>query len=181
MGLARFVKRAIRCPRRVGAPAPTLRRTARFMIEVTGVGKGDVIVDAGTGTGVIALEAARRGCEVIAVDLDEELLRVARARAREEGLDDRIEFVRADVRELPELVDRVDAVISTVPIKTLPDPERVFEAYAEVIRPDGKITQLTHWPRHFRRVISRAPVRVERRYLRWVHLIPGFIFVCRRE
>ncbi len=181
MGVVRFVSRAIRRPLRVGAPAPTLRGTARFMVEVTGVGRGDLVVDAGTGTGVVALEAARLGCEVVAVDLDEELLKVARERAREEGLDDRIEFVRADVRELPDLVDRADAVISTVPIKTLPDPGRVFEAYAESVRPGGRVVQLTHWPGRFLRAVKGVPLRVERRYLRWVHLVPGFIFVCRRE
>ena len=41
------------------------------------------VLDAGCGTGRVAIELARRGCDVVGVDLDDEMLRAARARAPE--------------------------------------------------------------------------------------------------
>ena len=42
---------------------------------------GDRVLDVATGTGDLAIELARRGCEVVGSDFSEEML--ARARAKE--------------------------------------------------------------------------------------------------
>lgn len=41
------------------------------------------VLDAGCGTGRIAIELARRGCQIVGVDLDEEMLKQARKKAPE--------------------------------------------------------------------------------------------------
>lgn len=41
------------------------------------------VLDAGCGTGRIAIELARRGCQIVGVDLDEEMLKQARRKAPE--------------------------------------------------------------------------------------------------
>lgn len=62
------------------------------------VGEGDLVVDAGCGTGILSLWAARAGArKVYAVDAAD--VSLGEALARENGLADRIEFVRADLRE----------------------------------------------------------------------------------
>lgn len=44
---------------------------------------GPRVLDAGCGTGRIAIELARRGCQIVGVDLDEEMLKQARKKAPE--------------------------------------------------------------------------------------------------
>ena len=44
---------------------------------------GSTLIDAGCGTGVLAIEAAQRGAEVVAVDLSPTLVNLARERFRQ--------------------------------------------------------------------------------------------------
>ncbi len=57
---------------------------------------GRRILDAGCGTGMLAVEAARRGAEVVAVDVAPTLVRLARERAPRE-MAGRVEFVVGDM------------------------------------------------------------------------------------
>ncbi|MFT5432712.1 MAG: SAM-dependent methyltransferase [Myxococcota bacterium] len=68
---------------------------------------GDVVLDLGTGTGVLALWAAKAGArKVYAVD-PAPVIKLARRLAKDNEGGDRIEFIEADARELtlPEPVD----------------------------------------------------------------------------
>ncbi len=57
------------------------------------------VADVGTGSGIIAICAARRfpGCRVTAIDTSAAALAVARANAKEHGVADRIDFVEGDL------------------------------------------------------------------------------------
>lgn len=62
---------------------------------------GEVVAEAGCGWGGLAMHMARRyGVNVRAYNLSKEQLAYARARARAEGLSDRVEFVEDDYRNL---------------------------------------------------------------------------------
>ena len=67
------------------------------------------VLDLGCGTGSMTLELARRGYEVIGMDLSEEMLSVADSRAREEKLSS-IRFIQSDMCSF-ELGGKVDAVV----------------------------------------------------------------------
>lgn len=58
---------------------------------------GDEMLDMGTGNGEIAIECAKRGSKVTAVDIDPEAIDYARKRARKEGV--RIKFVLSNLFE----------------------------------------------------------------------------------
>ncbi|MBP1911457.1 METTL5 family protein [Thermococcus stetteri] len=74
---------------------------------------GKVIADLGAGTGVLSIGAVLMGAEkVYAVEKDENALEIARRNARSLGVEDRIEFINADVSEFSE---RVDTVIMNPP------------------------------------------------------------------
>jgi SAM-dependent methyltransferase len=62
------------------------------------------VLDAGCGTGRVAIELARRGCQVTGVDLDGQMLTMAREKAP--GL----EWVEADLEEV-DLGSRFEAVV----------------------------------------------------------------------
>ncbi len=71
---------------------------------------GGRVLDAGGGAGRYTVWLAERGYDVTLVDRSRGQLSVATEKVRERGLDDRVEFVRGDLRGLP-LSDReFDAV-----------------------------------------------------------------------
>lgn len=61
--------------------------------------RGLPVLDLACGGGRHAVELAKRGYEVVGIDLSETLLGVARAAAEEEGV--AIEFIRGDMRAIP--------------------------------------------------------------------------------
>lgn len=62
------------------------------------------VLDAGCGTGRVAIELARRGLDVVGTDLDQDMIQVARAKAPE------LTWVNADLSEF-DLTNRFDAVV----------------------------------------------------------------------
>ena len=82
---------------------------AGVRIRVRGDGKqyqmrlkpGDRVVDAGCGWGALALHMARHyGASVRAFNISHEQIAFARERARVEGLDDHVEFIEDDYRNI---------------------------------------------------------------------------------
>lgn len=73
---------------RKGFPPSIMTRLADLQVGLP----GQSVLDLGTGTGLLALEMARRGCDVVGLDPSETLLAKAREAARREGLSTR--FVR---------------------------------------------------------------------------------------
>lgn len=87
---------------RMDAYQAALERTVR---------PGHVVLDIGTGTGVMAMLAARLGARrVYAVDPGD-AIHLARAAARDSGVADRIEFIQ-DVSTRVELPERADVIVS---------------------------------------------------------------------
>jgi SAM-dependent methyltransferase len=68
------------------------------------------VLDAGGAAGRYALWLAERGHDVTLVDLSAEQVALARAKADERGLADRVTAARGDVRDLDAADDRFDAV-----------------------------------------------------------------------
>lgn len=62
---------------------------------------GRRILDAGCGTGAFAIEAARRGAEVVAIDLSPSLVRLARERTPDDIEKGRVDFRVGDMCDIP--------------------------------------------------------------------------------
>ncbi len=60
---------------------------------------GARVLDAGCGTGAAAIELARRGADVVAIDLSPTLVEVARTRAAQSNLRGRIDFRSGDMMD----------------------------------------------------------------------------------
>jgi tellurite methyltransferase len=96
--------------------------------------RGDVL-DLGCGLGHLALEAARRGCSVTAVEASPTAVAHVRRTAGREGL--RIRVVAADVRDFPcESYDTV-ACIGVLMFLDAPSAERVLRDLRDAVRPGG--------------------------------------------
>ncbi|WP_256298257.1 methyltransferase domain-containing protein [Haloarchaeobius salinus] len=97
-----FTVRALRGPdlfshfERTGAPM--MPRDIGLVMGETGVGEGDRVLDAGTGTGVLAAYLARAGAHVVTFERDDEFADVARENMRLAGVDDRVDVRSGDVR-----------------------------------------------------------------------------------
>lgn len=87
--------------------ADSLRRRAYLDALAAAVRPGDVVLEIGTGCGLFALDAARRGARHVYAIEPDEVIQLARDLARANALDDRITFVQqlSTTVALPERAD----------------------------------------------------------------------------
>ena len=97
-------------PRAPDAPVYPPREDTRLLLPFAEVPRGTLLLEVGTGSGLVALAAARRGARVVATDLNPHALRRLRARAREEGVD--LALVRTD---LAHGLGRFDRILANPP------------------------------------------------------------------
>lgn len=98
---------------------------------------GERWLDVGTGGGGLALQLARRGAEVVGVDIAEDGLEHARAAAAEQGA--AASFEHGDAQELPFADASFDGVASAFGVIFAADRERAAGELARVCRPGGKL------------------------------------------
>ena len=100
--------------------------------------KPSLVLDLGCGTGSITNILAKRGYDMIGVDISPDMLNVARDKATEEGLD--VLYLCQDIREF-ELYGTVDAIICTLDVLNyITDPDelkQVFRLVRNYLNPDG--------------------------------------------
>jgi SAM-dependent methyltransferase len=120
----------------------TLQIVGESLCEAVDVAAGWKVLDVAAGNGNASLAAARRGCEVTAIDYVDNLLEGARRRAEAEGL--ALETRVADAEALPFDDGAFDAVVSTFGVMFVPDPKRAADEMIRVCRPRGRIG-LANW------------------------------------
>ncbi|MFO0687709.1 MAG: metalloregulator ArsR/SmtB family transcription factor [Myxococcota bacterium] len=99
------------------------------------------VADIGTGTGVLALELARLGLDVVGIDRSEAMLETARQKWQLEAANARgsIELRPGDAHALPLADASVDAAFAHMVLHSLEDPERAVREMARVVRPGGRV------------------------------------------
>jgi len=115
---------------------------ASRLLEAARVAPSDHVLDVGTGTGVVALHAAPKvGPEgrVLGIDISEEMLGTARAKASRRFQADRVEFRRMDAQALDLPDASFDVVVSLFAVHHLPDPPAAFRQMHRVLRPGGRL------------------------------------------
>lgn len=129
------------------------------------------LLDLGCGTGIDALEFARRGFQVVATDWSPQMVERTRARAAAEDLQWRVTAAHVGVQQLDQLNGRFDAIYSNFgPLNCAPDLGAVATECARLLRPGGKlifsvIGRICPWEvAHYalRRRFKRAMVRATR-------------------
>ncbi|SEW22418.1 tRNA (adenine-N1)-methyltransferase [Natrinema salifodinae] len=79
--------------------APMVPRDIGLVIGETGIARGDRVLDAGTGTGVLAASMARAGASVVTYERDAEFADVARENMALGGVGDAVDVRTGDVLE----------------------------------------------------------------------------------
>ena len=105
------------------------------------------MLDVGTGTGVLAISAARLGAKVSGLDLTPQLLEQARENAAIARLPG-IEWQQGDAEELPYPDAAFDVVVSQFGHMFAPRPEVVMAEMRRVLKPGGRVAFATWPPEH---------------------------------
>jgi ubiquinone/menaquinone biosynthesis C-methylase UbiE len=111
---------------------------ARFVAEAAGP-LASPALDVGTGKGLLAMALARRGLDVVSVDVNPDDSELAAALAHEEGLDARIQFVLRDARSLPFADGSFGCAAMMDVLHHLGDARPVLAEMARLVRPRGTI------------------------------------------
>jgi len=106
------------------------------------------VADIGTGTGVLALELARLGVQVIAVDHSERMLEAARAKLADEALEG-VELRLGEASALPIEDASVDAAFAHMVLQYLPSPGEAVREMARITTPGGRVV-VVDFARHER-------------------------------
>lgn len=83
-----------------------------------------------------------RDCRITALDLSNEMLKVARKRAAKLSMN--VSFSLADAEALPFADKSFDTVVSSLSTCTFPNPVAALEEMARVCRPEGLVLLLEH-------------------------------------
>jgi SAM-dependent methyltransferase len=119
--------------------AATMRESGDALVASLGITPGLKVLDLGCGDGTTALPEARRGAEVLGVDIAKNLVDAGTRRAAEEGLTN-LRFQQGDATNLSELADqRFDLVVSIFGAMFAPKPFDVAKEMVRVTRPGGRI------------------------------------------
>ena len=98
---------------------------------------GRRIVDVGCGGGILSEAMARKGAQVLGVDLAERSLKVAQLHAMEAGIDNvRYREVAAEVLA-DEQPGQFDIVTCMEMVEHVPDPAAIVAACAKMVKPGG--------------------------------------------
>ena len=98
---------------------------------------GKTVLDVGCGGGILAESMARRGADVLGIDLSTKPLRVAQLHAMESGLD-HLRYREVPVEALAaELPAHFDVVTCMEMLEHVPDPASVVQACAALVKPGG--------------------------------------------
>jgi SAM-dependent methyltransferase len=119
--------------------AATMRESGEALVAALGITKGMKVLDLGCGDGTTALPAARKGADVLGVDIASNLVDAGNRRAKQEGLTN-CRFEQGDATSLSALADRsFDLVVSIFGVMFAPKPFDAAKEMVRVTKPGGRI------------------------------------------
>lgn len=131
--------------------APMMPQDIGLVIGRTGIAAGDRVLDAGTGTGVLATFLGRLDAQVITYEKDEDFADVARQNLRMAGVDDMVQVRTADVtRDLDDLSGFDHLTLDTR------DAPAVVERAPDVVIPGGFVAVYSPFVEAARETVEAA-------------------------
>src|SRR5215831_17961756 len=119
--------------------AATMRESGEAIVASLGITPGMKVMDLGCGDGTTDVPAAKRGADVLSVDIATNLVEAGNKRAQTEGLTN-CRFQQGDATNLSGLADhRFDLVVSIFGAMFAPKPFDVAKEMVRVTRPGGRI------------------------------------------
>jgi SAM-dependent methyltransferase len=119
--------------------AASMRESGDALVATLGITEGMSVLDLGCGDGTTAVPAAKRGADVLGVDIARNLVQAGNERARMLGLEN-LRFQEGDASDLNELDDdSFDLVVSIFGAMFAPRPFDVASEMVRVTRPGGRV------------------------------------------
>jgi SAM-dependent methyltransferase len=121
------------------AIAQTMRESGEALIDSIGVRRGLKVLDLGCGDGTTAVPSAKRGADVLGVDIAANLVAAGNKRAQELGLSN-LRFQEGDASNLEGIADHsFDLVVTIFGAMFAPKPFDVAKEMVRVTKPGGRI------------------------------------------
>lgn len=133
--------------------APMMPRDVGLVVGHTGVASGDRVLDAGTGTGVLATYLGRLGADVVTYERKAEVASVARENLRIAGVPDAVE-VRTD--DVTDHIDSLAGEAFDLVTLDMEDAPAVVARAPDVLVPGGFIAVYTPFVEGTRTVVEAA-------------------------
>ena len=134
--------------------APMMPRDAGLVLGETGAGSGDRVLDAGTGTGVLAAYLANAGADVLTYERDAEFAENARGNFERADLDDRVEVRAGD------LTEEIDDLAQSEPFDVLTldteDAPTVVQRSSDLLVEGGALAVYSPFVEATREVVQAA-------------------------
>jgi len=112
-------------------------------MKIVGAGPKELVLDIACGTGDFSIEALKHGVKrVIGADISENMLSVAREKAKKRGLIDRLDFQYGDSENLSFETDSFDAVTVAFGVRNFEHLELGLTEMCRVLKPGGKVVIL---------------------------------------
>ena len=118
----------------------TRREIRAIVVSKAEVRGGEKVLDVGTGSGSVAVEFARLGCEVFAVEKDEQNLEVARKNIARFGLSERIKLIYGRMEDLKtEEILSDGGKFDVIFVGGTDNLEKFFGKLVSILRQNGKL------------------------------------------
>ena len=181
-----FLQEYIRNPKLVASIIPSSKSLAKALITHSGASSSDVIVEIGSGTGVVTeqIQSLIKGEAIFfSLEINEKLSEVAKKRCPD------VEIICCDAKLLEGILlgkglDGCDAVVSCIPWVTLPESEQklMIEVIYNALNPGGRFATLLFAPGLSLSSAKRFEQIVEKRFKKsgyskivWTNLPPAYV------
>jgi demethylmenaquinone methyltransferase/2-methoxy-6-polyprenyl-1,4-benzoquinol methylase len=117
----------------------------RFTIELSGVRRGNRVLDIAGGTGDLAAKFAPMvgdEGEVVLADINASMLRVGRDRLLDKGVRGNLHFVQADAQYLPFPDDYFDCITIAFGLRNVTDKDLALRSMLRILKPGGRLLVL---------------------------------------
>lgn len=124
IGDTSFRGHIIKCDPRALIPRPETESIVDMAIERLKGAEAPFIVEVGTGTAAISIACAKEiaGAKVLATDISDEALSLARENAQANGLNEELKFTQGDLLDAVTDTAKIDCLIANLPY--IPDGEK---------------------------------------------------------
>ncbi|MBI2625269.1 MAG: class I SAM-dependent methyltransferase [Candidatus Nealsonbacteria bacterium] len=112
--------------KRLDSPYPLRKfcHRMRYLNHLSHIKASDKILELGCGEGIFTVLAAKKGARVVATDISRPNLEKSRMLAQKESVLDRIEFMEADIENLPFKDNSFDLVVASHVLEHIPNFEK---------------------------------------------------------
>ena len=117
----------------------------KFTLELSGVRKGNKVLDIAGGTGDLTMQFSRlvgEEGEVILADINASMLKVGRDRLLDKGYGGNIRFVQANAEALPFPDNHFDVITIAFGLRNVTDKDKALKDMARILKPGGRLLVL---------------------------------------